>query len=347
MSVKQRPFGILPSGEEVVCYTIENANGVSVEILNYGGIVKSICVPDKDGKLTDVVLGRDTLEEYLDNYGYYGAAIGRYANRIAGGEFEIDSHIYHVGVNEGRNSLHGGVRGFDKHLFEAEANDNLNAVLMKLTSPDGDEGFPGNMRVIITYSLDDDNAFMISYKAVTDKTTVCNLTNHSYFNLAGHGSGTVYDQTLMLNCDFFTPNNDECMPTGEVLSVKNTPFDFTEGKLLGEGICGDHEQIEMFGGIDHNFAIRGRGWRLGARAACPANGITMEMYTDQTAVQLYTMNGAQEGRVCKDGVIYGVHNAFCLETQSFPNAMAYSHFIPPILKPGEIYDYTTEYKFII
>ncbi len=347
MSVTKSSFGTLPSGEEVFCCTIDNGNGVSANILTYGGIVKNLYVTDKNGNKTDVVLGRDTLSEYLDNYGYYGAAIGRHANRIAGGKFEIDGAVYSVGVNEGANSLHGGKIGFDKRVFECEINEELNAVALKLNAADGEEGFPGNMRVIITYSVTENNALMINYKAVTDKATVCNLTNHSYFNLAGHASGEVYAQTLMLNCDFYTPNDTECMPTGEVLSVKGTPFDFTAEKPLGEGIKAKHPQTEMFGGIDHNFPIRGRGYRLGAKASCPSNGITMEMYTDKPAVQLYTMNGAEEGRVCKDKTVYKKHNAFCLETQYFPNAMAHSHYPAPILRPGDLYDFTTEYRFIV
>lgn len=347
MSIEKEIFGKLPNGEEVNAYVLDGGNGVSARILNYGGIVRNLYVNDKNGVKTDVVLGRETMEDYLDNDGYLGAIIGRYANRLANGEFDIDGVKYNVGINDGNNSLHGGINGFDKKLWNAETIDGEEPKLvLTAVSSDGEEGFPGELKVTVTYTLTRNNALKINYKAVTDKTTVINLTNHSYFNLAGHDSGVIDNQVLQINSDFYTPNNDESMPTGEIAPVVGTPFDFRAPKPVGQDINADFEQIEMFGGYDHNFALCGRGYRLSVVAQCLENGITMEMYTDKPGVQLYSANVLEEGNY-KDGAKYGKHSAYCLETQYFPNGMKNSHFIPPILKAGDEYNFTTEYRFIV
>ncbi len=347
MAITKTDFGTAPSGEKVFAYQLDNGNGLSAEIITYGGILKRLYVTDKNGVKTDVVLGRDTLEAYLHNDGYLGALIGRHANRIAKGEFTLNGKEYKVGVNEGKNSLHGGNIGFDKRVWSAHENDGAEPSLtLTLVSEDGEEGFPGKLDVTVTYTLTKENALKISYNAVSDKDTVVNLTNHAYFNLAGHASGTIDNQLLQINSSFYTPNDSECMPTGEVLSVKGTPFDFTTLKPIGQDIKSDFEQTKMFGGYDHNFAAEGRGYRKIATAKCEENGITMEVYTDKPAVQLYTSNGLPEG-IYKDGAKYGVHQAFCLETQYFPNAMAHSHYPSPILRKGEEYNFTTEYRFIV
>ncbi|MCX7715648.1 MAG: galactose mutarotase [Clostridia bacterium] len=346
--IKREDFGKMLSGKDVYLFILDNGRGLKAEILNYGGIVKNLFVTDKNGKYVDVVLGRDTFEDYLNNFGFYGAAIGRHANRIANARFELGGKIYTVGANEGKNSLHGGLEGFDKKLWDVETLDGDEpALVLSMISPDMEEGFPGTLKVIMTYTLTKENAFKINYRAVSDKDTVVNLTNHSYFNLAGHASGKMTDQVLQIFADFYTPNCSECMPTGEVLSVAGTPFDFRTPKKVGQDINADHKQIQMFGGYDHNFALDGRGYRLGAVLSCLENGITMEMYTDKPAVQLYTTNGVEKGRICKDGTIYEVHQALCLETQFFPNAMKFSHYPSPILNAGEEYNYTTEYRFIV
>jgi aldose 1-epimerase len=309
--------------------------------------LKNSYVTDKNGAKTDVVLGRDTLEDYFKNDGYLGALIGRHANRIAKGEFTLNGREYKVGINEGKNSLHGGNTGFDKKLWSAKEIDGAEPALeLSLVSEDGEEGFPGKLDVTVTYTLTKENALKISYEAVSDKDTVVNLTNHAYFNLAGHSSGRMYNQTLRINSSFYTPNDDECMPTGEVCSVSGTPFDFRQEKPIGSDIDSDFEQIKMFGGYDHNFAVDGRGYRLAACAKCEETGISMEVYTDKPGVQLYTSNGLPEG-IYKNGAKYGVHQAFCLETQYFPNSMAYSHYPSPILRKGEKYNFTTEYRFIV
>ena len=228
----------------------------------------------------------------------------------------------------------------------AEISDDKNSVIFNRISPDGENGFPGEFDVSVKYEFTEDNELRIHYQGICDEPTVANMTNHSYFNLAGHASGTINNQILQINSEFYTPNDSECMPTGEVLSVMGTPFDFRAPKPIGQDINADFEQIEMFGGYDHNFAISGRGYRLCAIAKCLENGITMEVYTDKPGVQLYTSNGLPEG-IYKEGAKYSTHQAFCLETQYFPNGMKNSHFIAPILKVGDEYNFTTEYKFIV
>ncbi len=344
MAIEKKLYGTLPDGREVYVYRISNGTGLSAEIINYGGIVTKLETYDKDGNIKDVVLGRASLEEYLDNDGYIGAAIGRHANRIAGGEFELEGKKYTVGKNENGNSLHGGVEGFDKKLWAVTEIEKENAIVLTYTSPDGEEGFPGTLVIAIKYSITEENGLRIEYRAVCDRETVCNLTNHSYFNLGGHESGKVYDQILWINSGFYTPNSSDCMPTGEVLSVAGTPFDFRAPKPIGQDIKSDFEQIRMFGGYDHNFAISGRGFRLAAEATCPETGISMKVFTNQPGMQLYTANGLGKG-VHKGNKEYEVHNAFCLETQVFPNAMAFSHFPSPILGKGRTYRHITEYRF--
>lgn len=347
MSISKTNFGKTPSGEKVVLYTLDNGKGLSAEIMNYGGIIKNLYVTDKNGVKTDVVLGRETLEDYLTNDGYLGALIGRHANRISNGKFELNGKEFCVGINEGHNSLHGGVIGFDKKVWNVkEENSSEPSIELSIVSPDGEEGFPGNLSVTVTYTLTENNGLKINYKAVSDADTVVNLTNHAYFNLAGHDSGVIDSQLLQINADFYTPNDNECMPTGEVLSVVNTPFDFRLAKEIGKDINSDFDQIEMFGGYDHNFVIAGRGFRKAATAVCTENGITMEVYTDKPAMQLYTSNGLNEG-LYKNKVRYNIHQGFCLETQFFPNAMAFSHYPSPILKKGDEYNFTTEYRFIV
>lgn len=346
MSIEKRFFGTAEAGD-VYCYVLDNERGLSAEILDMGGIIRALYVTGADGTKTDVVLGRTGLGDYETNDGYLGALIGRHANRIKNGEFELNGAEYHVGINEGRNSLHGGVSGFDKKIWEANAFDGAEPRLeLELVSHDNDEGFPGTLTVNVTYTLTEENGLRIHYRAVCDKDTVCNLTNHSYFNLGGHSSGKIYDQVLQLNSGFYTPNDGEGMPTGEVLSVTGTPFDFRAPKPIGQDINADFDQVKLVGGFDHNFAVEGRGFRTFAVASCPKTGITMEVRSDQSAVQLYTANMLSEGEY-KDGASYGMHNAFCLETQCFPNAMAHSHYPGPVLNKGEIYETVTEYVFSV
>ncbi len=341
MSIQKTKFGEY-GGTDVYCYTLDNAKGLRAEILTLGGIVKKLIYNG-----VDVVLGRDTLEEYCSNEGYFGALIGRNANRIENASFDLNGQSYTLFANDGANNLHGGKIGFDKKVWGAECIDAAEPSLMlTLTSPDGEEGFPAAVDVKVTYTLTADNAIRIHYEGTADSDTVLNMTNHTYFNLNGHDSGTVDGHSLWLDSNFYTPNTAACIPNGEIQNVQNTPFDFRTAKTLGEGFQSQHEQIKLFGGFDHNFALSGRGYRLAGKLTGDKTGITMEFYTDQSGVQLYTGNVIEEGRKCKDGAVYTKHSALCLETQAFPNSLKFSHFPSAILKKGEKYDTVTTYQFI-
>ncbi len=329
-------------GNDVLLYTLDNKNGLTAEIFNYGGIIKSLKIGGRD-----VALGRDTFEDYLDNDGYIGALVGRHANRMKNASFILNGIEYKVTANENGNSLHGGNIGFDKKVLEvSDYDENGTTLSMILKSPDGEEGYPGNLTLKLTYTLTAENSLKINYEATCDQDTVLNLTNHSYFNLDGHNSGYVYDEILKLDCDFFAPCTDESMPYGEMLSVKGTPFDFTSAKKIGKDINDAHEQLQRAGGFDHCFAIRGRGFRKAGELTSADGHITMECLTDMPGVQIYTANALPEG-VYKEGAKYGKHSSVCFETQFFPNSMAISHFIPPVLKKGDTFNSTTEFKFIL
>lgn len=328
--------------KEVYEYVLDNGKGLSAHILNYGGIIKRLIYNG-----IDMALGRDTFEEYLDNDGYFGAIIGRNSNRIENSEFVLNGKVYKLYNNDGRNNLHGGKNGFDKKVWDAEIVDGEeSSLILNLVSPDGEEGFPGEVKVKVTYTLTEDNSLRIHYEGETDADTILNMTNHSYFNMNGHSSDTIDGHTLWIDSDFYTPNTDKCMPYGEILSVKGTPFDFKKNETLGERFKSNHSQITMFGGFDHNIVLNGRGYRKVACLKGDKSGISMEVYTDRVGMQLYTGNMLDENRVCKDKIVYGKHSGLCLETQAFPNNMKYPHFPDGILKKDEKYDTVTVYKFI-
>ncbi len=341
MAINKLKFGEC-GGKDVYAYTLTNKNGLTAEILNYGGIIRKLIY-----KNVDVLLGRDTMEEYLNNEGYFAALIGRNSNRIEKSEFELNGKTYKLYANDGRNNLHGGKVGFDKKIWDAEMiDDEEPSLVLTAVSPDGEEGFPGTVHVQVTYTLTNDNSLKIHYVGESDADTVLNMTNHAYFNLNGHASGTVDGHSLWLDSDFYTPNSDECIPTGEVISVKDTPFDFSTNDSLGTRFAAEYEQIRKFGGFDHNFVLNGRGYRKVGRLQGDKTGIVMEIYTDQSGIQVYSGNVIEEGRVCKDGAIYGKHHGVCFETQAFPNCMRFSHFPDAVLKKEEKYDTTTSYRFI-
>lgn len=348
MAIEKSYFGKFDE-TEIFQYTMSNDNGMTVSIIDRGATIRSIVVPDKNGNMVDVALAYDKPESYKANSAYFGNAIGRYANRLEDASFELNGKVYNLGKNDGRNSLHGGgALGFDKKTWEVEAASEGHEPELKfsLFSPDGEGGYPGNLNVTISYKLTKDNGLVISYNGVSDADTVLNLTNHSYFNLGGHDSGRIDNQILQMNCSFFTPNTDECMPYGEIRPVNGTAFDFTTPRTFGDAFAQDDEQTKKFNGFDHNFVIDGRGYRLFATAQNPENGICMECFTDKPGVQLYsgcTLDCA-EG---KGGAHYGIHGAFCLETQYFPNSMKYAHFPSPVLKANAKYDFTTEYRFSV
>ena len=347
-SITQRPFGT-KDGKPVILYTLTNARGAQVKILNYGGVVQSVLVPDRRGRLGDVVLGFDTLPRYEKDSPYFGALIGRYGNRIARGRFTLDDKTYKLFVNNGPNSLHGGKAGFDKKVWSAIPVHPARGVGLDLryVSPDGEEGYPGTLTTKVVYTWTDDNALRIDYTAVTDKDTVLNLTNHSYFNLAGQGSGTVLDTRLALNADRFTPVDKTQIPTGDVVSVAGTPFDFRRPHAIGARIDRRNAQLAIGKGYDHNFVLNGRGLRLAARAYSPRSGRVLTMYTDQPGVQLYTGNFLDGKLQGKGGRIYANRGAFCLEAQHFPDSPNHPDFPSTELRPGQTYHQTTVYQFSV
>lgn len=342
MSITQRKFGVIDNGE-VTSFLLDNGRGLSAEILNLGGIVRTLIFNG-----TDVVLGRDRAEDYVGDPTYSGALVGRNSNRIVGAAFELNGKEYTLAANDkGISNLHGGPSGFTSKIWDAETvDDDEPKLILSLFSPDGEEGFPGNVNVTVTYTLTKENSLKIHYEGTTDADTLLNMTNHSYFNLNGHASGDIKGHTLRLDCSFFTPGSDACAPDGRVLSVAGTPFDFLTAKAVGRDMGDSDEQMQKFLGYDHNFAIDGRGYRKCATLCGDKTGIVMEAYTDRPAVQLYTGNYVDDKIPGKDGCAYAKHQGLCLETQVFPNAMKYSHFPSPIIKKGEKYDTTTEYKFL-
>jgi aldose 1-epimerase len=340
----------MADGKPIDLYTLTNSHGMRVAIANYGGVVVSIVVPDREGKPGDVVLGFDNLEGYLGKQPYFGALIGRYANRIGNARFKLDGVEYKLPANDGPNSLHGGTQGFDKRVWTArEISGQHPALQLTYLSPDGEEGYPGKLHVKVVYSLSEDNALRIEYTATTDKHTVVNLTNHSYFNLAGQVNGDILKHEMMINADRFTPIDSTLIPTGELRKVAGTPFDFRKPTPLGARIDADDEQIRFGKGYDHNFVLNraGHGLSLAARVTDPESGRVLEVLTTQPGTQLYTGNFLDGSIHGKGGKAYARRSAFCLETQHFPDSPNKPSFPSTELKPGETYRETTVYRFSV
>ncbi len=349
MEISSQPWGQV-KGQEVKLYTLTNGNGMRVDITNYGGIVTRLLVPDGKGNIDDVVLGYDELEKYVQhNDPYFGALIGRYANRISRAKFALDGKTYQLAFNDGDNALHGGESGFDQKVWEAEPFESDEAVGVRLhrVSPDGEEGYPGQLDSKVTISLTVDNELKFEYQATTDKPTIVNLTHHGYFNLDGQGEGTILDHELMLNADHFTPIDDTLTPTGEIRSVKGTPLDFTEPTPFGARIKQDDEQLKYGNGYDHNCVLNGKGTglTLAARVKGPDSGRVMEVYTTEPGLQLYSGNFLDGSNVGKEGKVYKHRYGFCLEAQKYPDSPNKDNFPSPVLRPGETYTQTTVYKF--
>jgi len=345
MSIKTEPFGQTPDGQAVDLVTMTNAYGIEARIITYGGIIVSMKVPDRDGKLGDVVLGFDKLDGYTKGHPYFGAIVGRYGNRIGEGKFTLDGVEYKLAANNGPNHLHGGIKGFDKVVWrieQAKAEGDEAILELSYLSKDGEEGYPGNLACTVTYTLTANNEFKIHYEATTDKPTVLNLTNHSYWNLAGQGTGDILGHELMLNADRYTPVDEGLIPTGELKSVKDSPMDFTKSMTIGSRI----KQVDI-GGYDHNFVLNGKTgqMKLCARVYEPTSGRVMEIDTTEPGVQFYTGNFLDGTLRGKDGKVYQKHYAFCLETQHFPDSPNKPDFPSVVLRPGEKYDTTTVYKF--
>ena len=347
MSVEKAPFGKLTDGREVDLYTLTNENAMCVRITNFGGIVVSIEVPDRDGKMADVALGFDSIEGYENTHPYFGALVGRCGNRIAKAKFTLDGKTYTLAANNDVNHLHGGLKGFDKAVWAAEPIEEANAVGLKLqyTSVDGEEGYPGTLKCTVEYRLTNENELKIEYFAETDKPTPVNLTNHSYFNLKGQGEGTILDHVVYLNAKRFTPIDETFIPTGELRAVAGTPMDFTTPTAIGARIHADDEQLKNGKGYDHNFVLDGDGLSLVARVEEKTTGRVLEAYTMEPGVQFYVGNFLDGTLTGKDGKVYEQRYGFCLETQHFPDSPNHPDFPSIILKPGEQYHTETVYKF--
>jgi aldose 1-epimerase len=351
MSITRNIFGRTSSGMEVESFTLSNSNGVKVQILSFGGIVQSIIAPDKDKNLQDIALGFDKVEDYERKGPYFGAIIGRHANRIENALFQLNGIEYHLAKNDGNNHLHGGATGFDKVLWSPEIIKEGERELLKLTyrSKDGEENYPGNLDVVVTYALGEDNSLQIDYFAVSDKDTVVNLTNHTYFNLSGHGSGSILNHKLQINADSYTPINNEGIPTGEIKAVDNTPMDFNKLTMISSRLDNENEQIINGRGYDHNWALNvsGNGIEKAAEVYEENSGRLLEVYTTKPGIQFYSGNFLDGTDIGKGNIPYEHRGGLCLETQYFPNALKHKHFPSPILKAGEEYKHTTIYKFSV
>lgn len=341
-SVESVVWGKTAAGEEVTLFTLRNAGGTEAKITHWGGYIVSLKVADKKGQFADVVLGFDSLDGYLAKNPFFGCITGRYANRIGGASFKIDGTEHHVTANSGKNHIHGGKLGFDKKLWAAKQV--TDGVELSYTSADGEEGFPGELKCTVTYTLTPDNGLRIDYKATTNKPTVINLTNHAYFNLAGEGSGDILGHELTIPTDQITATDDALITTGEIVSIKGSPLDFTTPHSIGERISTDFKPLIQGIGYDHNYVLAGSGMKLAATAKDPASGRVMTVRTTEPGVQLYTGNHLKDVNG-KGGHVYQKRHGFCLETQHYPDSPNKPEFPSVILRPGETFQSTTIYQF--
>jgi len=344
MGVVRGSFGETAAGETVGSWLLDNGSGMRALLIDYGGTLVRLDVPDKDGNVANVVLGCETMACYENESPYFGCIVGRYANRIAGGRFTLDGEEYTLAINNEPNTLHGGERGFDKVIWAAEqaqGRDDAVGVVFRYTSADGEEGYPGALDVHVTYWLTADNSLEVDYRATTDRATVVNLTHHSYFNLAGQGNGDILGHEVQLNADHYTPVDEALIPTGEIAPVADTPLDFRAPHAIGARIG------EVPGGYDHNFVLNGpTGWlRFAARAKDPESGRYLEIHTTEPGIQFYTGNFLDGTITGTDGKVYGQYYGFCLETQRFPDTPNQPGFPSAVLRPGETYRHTTVHRF--
>ncbi len=346
-SISKAEFGKMADGRTADIYTLTNARGMTARITNYGGIVVSLTAPDRWGKKGDVVLGYNNLADYIKATPYFGAIAGRYANRIAQGQFKLDGVTYNLAKNNGPNALHGGKVGFDKRLWKATPKLSGRGPVLDLyyVSQNTEEGYPGNLSTRVVYTLTNDNELRIDYSAMTDKKTVLNLTHHSYFNLKGEGNGDILGHRLMLNANRFTPVDATLIPTGKLQSVRGTPFDFRKFFTIGRRIGANNLQLQRGKGYDHNFVLNGKGFRTAARVYEPTTGRMMTVSTTEPGIQLYTGNFLDGTNIGKRGIAYKFRNGFCLETQHFPDSPNHPKFPTTTLRPGKVYRQTTIYRF--
>lgn len=349
MSVTKEYFGRTPDGEELSLFTLENKNGMQVKVTDLGATIVSIIVPDRDGTMRDVILGYDSAEEYYQGTCFFGACIGRSGNRIDKGRFTINGKEYQLAVNDNQNNLHSGPNGFEKRKFAVKVRTD-NSISLTIRDADLQEGYPGSFEATVTYDLTDDNELWLRYTATSDQDTVCNMTNHTYFNLGGHDSGSIEDTILNLAAAEFTPVKDfEAIPTGEYAAVGGTPFDFTTPKPIGQDIGADEEQLKCVHGYDHNFVIKEEKGEIEefASAVSPKTGICMECFTDLPGFQFYAGNCISDHERGKGGAVYEKRHGFCLETQFFPNSINQEGFAKPLLKAGETFQSNTCYRFSV
>lgn len=349
LTLNKEQFGKTPDGKQVDLYTLANQNGMVVKVMNYGGIITAIEVPDKAGKVADVVLGYDHLEGYVAKNNYFGSVVGRYGNRIAKGQFILDGQTCQLATNNGPNHLHGGPKGYACVVWDAEPITAEESVGVKFTylSPDGEEGYPGNLKITMVYSLNPENELSLCYKATTDKATPVNLTNHSYFNLKDAGASPILDHELMIDADSITPVDGTLIPTGEFMSVENTPFDFRTKTKIGSRIDEDNIQLKYGNGYDHNWVLNGSGGDLRKVAELSESTTSrlMEVWTTEPGIQFYSGNFLDGSVTGKNNHIYKFRHGLCLETQHFPDSPNQPNFPSTILRPGETYHTQTIYKF--
>lgn len=351
MSIEISDFGKALNGNLVKLFTISNSNGIKANVTNFGAILVSLFVPDKNGKLDDVVLGFDSLDKYFDNsVCYFGSTVGRNSNRVKNASFNLNDITYNLDKNErDKNNLHSGFKPYNNRLWNYSINKDNNSICFSLISPDMDQGFPGEFNISVTYSLDDDNNLKIEYNGISNKDTIANMTNHSYFNLCGHNSGSAMEQELYINADKYVEVDNELIPTGELKDVSNTPMDFRVSTKIGSRINDDFKQFEYTGGYDHSFVINKtkNGIEKIATLSDEKSSRIMEVYTDAIGVQFYAGNFIENNKVVgKENCLYKNRSGICLETGFLPDSINQDHFVSPILKAGDIYNTTTIYKFV-
>lgn len=348
LSIILSDFGKTEDNQEIKLFTLNNSNGMVANLTNYGAILISLLVPDKNKKLTDVVLGFDKIEDYFVNTCYFGATIGRNSNRIKNASFKIDNIQYFLDKNNGGNNLHSGFNCYSKRLWDYSIDEKNNSVSFNIISPDGDQGFPGNFNIKVTYTLKNDNSLEINYYGFTDKTTIANMTNHSYFNLDGNNFISAMNHELHINSNFFVQIDKELIPTGLLQNVKNTPMDFNTKKIIGKEIDSNFEQLKLAGGYDHCYLLKEKKTNeIKKQATLSSNnsGISMEVYTDAVGLQFYAGNFIDK-ELGKNNIVYMKRSAICLETGFLPDSINQKNFISPILNPEEKYNTTTIYKFL-
>jgi len=349
-AIRSEPFGKMPDGTQIFLYTLKNPSGMEVKITNYGGRIVSISVPDRKGHFDDVVLGFDNLKDYLGNNPFFGALVGRYANRIAGGRFTLDGKTYHIPTTNGPNALHGGRRGFDKRVWQPKTMTTAAGPALELHyfSPNGEEGFPGNLNVTVRYTLEKNNGLRIDYTATTDQDTVINFTNHSYFNLSGAGKPSILNEKLMLDADRYTPVDATLIPTGQIEPVAGTPLDFRKPTVIGSRIHDNFQQLKYAGGYDFNYVLNHPGDLsvTAAKVEDPTSGRVLETFTTEPGIQLYTSNMLKPP-VKGIGGIYRQYSALTLETQHFPDSPNHPNFPSTVLHPGQTFHSTTIYRFSV